>query len=80
MTAEERLNKTASELINIIEEMIKDVPEPEAEDVERGIKKILDRLLDEELEKPIDKMNTDIIDRCLDVLTEEQPTEKEPGN
>ena len=80
MTTEERLNKTASELISIIEEMIKDVPEPEAEDVERGIKKILDRLLDDELEKPIDKMNTDIVDRCLDVLTEEQTEEKEPGN
>lgn len=76
MTAKERLDKSASELVAIIDEMIKDVPEPEAEEVERGIKKILDRLLDDELEKPIDKMNTDIIDRCLDVLTEEQTQEK----
>ncbi len=71
-----RIEKTAAEILESIEKLTADVPEPTKEEKERNIRKIIEFIMDNELEKPLHRMRTNVIDECLDVLIDEAPKEK----
>jgi len=71
-----RIEKAAAEFFESIEKLTADVPEPTEEEKERNIRKIIEFIMDNELEKPLERMRTNIIDECLDVLIDEAQKEK----